>query len=829
MPAAHDVYVGQLGGLGLQYGYPLYHPDPPQGETSIELGDVGFTREGSFIRLFSASKQRDHPVQVHGVPDNFEQLDLGVIQIRNNELEPGPLYSESVDTVQVNLGSPGPVLPLDASFNFNCTSAKGAVLMLETQMKYETTLQDQRIDTYLRRNCLSWHEFARRNGFGLSFSDLMLVVGCSKTAGWSSSVYWDSKSGFDLSFSLGMFAVKSKKTGIVLNRKSESRPINPNRINQTVFIKTYRLGSRQLYHLSLARLFIQLFNRKRGRPTDNDKHGEESTAAARALLNNPELSGGVNMPTSGSVEALAPQVDFNPAAVLLGLELETSDADCAVVHDDIWCFPTPEVSKMVHEYTTFYFDEYPSLLNLSSRSGQLDEHKPDDTHENDIFSVSDQNLSSDSEFLSAHGGYGLSEQDRFMNWDNYIVSTADRLASMELSSNTLERSHQISLVCALLIKILGNRQKYMEFLSFRKEAAQDLLDLLQKLLDHAPLPPRLRGTLYTALVRLCRRSELCPPCFFLTDIRVDSHVPLLHGGFGDIYKAQHDRRVVCVKAVKVYEIADRLALEKAYSREAVVWGQLSHPNILPFSGIYRLDDHNQTLCLVSPWMHNGNIREFLSTPAQSQRDRTPLIHDVASGMKYLHDNGIVHGDLKGAKILVTESERACLADFGFSYATELSGLGGLAFSSRQADGGTMSFEAPELVESESARTSASDIFAFGMACFEIFTGELPLSDKRRVVTYKIHLGQRPKRPTGEVHVQRGLSSTMWALMERCWSSSPKHRPTAAEILRELPPVETSLQSESREWTRTQRPGFTMSDGQVDATIAKALAHLQPLL
>ncbi|KAG5348550.1 hypothetical protein C0989_010007, partial [Termitomyces sp. Mn162] len=50
---------------------------------------------------------------------------------------------------------------------------------------------------------------------------------------------------------------------------------------------------------------------------------------------------------------------------------------------------------------------------------------------------------------------------------------------MELSSNTLETNHQISLIWARLIKIFRNPKKYNEFLSFRNEVAQDLLDLLQ--------------------------------------------------------------------------------------------------------------------------------------------------------------------------------------------------------------------------------------------------------------------------------------------------------------------------------------------------------------
>ncbi|KAG6896477.1 hypothetical protein C0992_008013 [Termitomyces sp. T32_za158] len=394
-------------------------------------------------------------------------------------------------------------------------------------------------------------------------------------------------------------------------------------------------------------------------------------------------------------------------------------------------------------------------------------------------------------------------------------------------------------------KITLNFEKYTKFLSYRSDAAQDLLDLLQKLLDHAVLEPQFRVILCVALVRLCRKSELCPRCFSITDVHVESTAYLSNGGFGDIYMAKHNDRDVCVKAVRIDQASDRLVREKvtfcfsssglalnikdqAFSREAAVWGQLSHPNILPFYGIHRLENHNGNLCLVSPWMHNGNIREFLKPASRSQRNRIPLISDVASGIKYLHENGVVHGDLKSLNILVTELERACLADFGLSSVRESSGFVGL--SSRQAEGGTLGFEAPEIVDSESERTTMSDTFAFGLVCFEIFTGELPLGGGKRAA-FKILAGKRPVRPNSQnqVFVQRGLTDKIWGLMERCWSQSPEDRPTAIQILKELPPTEADMPSDNWEWTRTQRPGFKTSVDQMDPTIANALEHLHPLL
>lgn len=98
------------------------------------------------------------------------------------------------------------------------------------------------------------------------------------------------------------------------------------------------------------------------------------------------------------------------------------------------------------------------------------------------------------------------------------------------------------------------------------------------------------------------------------------------------------------------------------------------------------------------------------------------IHDIASGMDYLHENGVVHGDLKSLNILVSDSERACLADFGLSYVIDVSGLRGQPFSSNHAEGGTAGFEAPELIDPDnefSRRTKESDVYAFGMVCYEV--------------------------------------------------------------------------------------------------------------
>ncbi|KAG6829358.1 hypothetical protein H0H87_011693 [Tephrocybe sp. NHM501043] len=144
MPAAHDIYAEQLGEC--RCGYPLYYPEPAPDDGPMQIGDVGFLKQGAFYRLFNVSKSDDDPSQRFGVPDNYERLDMGLIRPFDAALEPGPLHSKTVYTIEANVGVPDVSLPVDISFHFRCTSKRGAILMQETQMLREEAVQTQPLE-----------------------------------------------------------------------------------------------------------------------------------------------------------------------------------------------------------------------------------------------------------------------------------------------------------------------------------------------------------------------------------------------------------------------------------------------------------------------------------------------------------------------------------------------------------------------------------------------------------------------------------------------------------------------------------------------------------
>ncbi|KAH0589950.1 hypothetical protein H2248_000136 [Termitomyces sp. 'cryptogamus'] len=270
----------------------------------------------------------------------------------------------------------------------------------------------------------------------------------------------------------------------------------------------------------------------------------------------------------------------------------------------------------------------------------------------------------------------------------------------------------------------------------------------------------------------------------LTDVTI-SDMPLCSGRFFDIYVGEWSGRSVCFKVVRL----PRVSSIKISSSEVDRWRQLSHPNILPFYGIYQND---KQVSLASPWMKKGDITEYLKHDQTS--DRVHFFDDVAQGLKYLHENGIVHGDLKGKNVLVNEDGRAVLADFGTSSVIDADVLARVSSPSSVSQG-TARWRAPETFnfegDDELPDTTASDVYAFAMVAYEIFANQLPFPQLRVDISIMraVVEGERPLRPPADSTSWSmwGLTDQIWSLMEACWLSQSEQRPAMQDVIGHLGP------------------------------------------
>jgi len=306
--------------------------------------------------------------------------------------------------------------------------------------------------------------------------------------------------------------------------------------------------------------------------------------------------------------------------------------------------------------------------------------------------------------------------------------------------------------------------------------------MFQRLLDTqlGTPAPSFHRNLIVATQRLAGKSGLYPVCYELTDVTTVGNHCESSGAFADIYKGSFQGRAVCLKTIRLDKKTQMEHLLKVCSKEAILWGQLSHPNLLPFYGIFSF---NGRISFVAPWMVHGDITEYLKNHPTA--NRVLLVFDTVEGLRFLHKNGIVHGDLKGPNILVNEAGRACVSDFGLSSVSDKDILAWTSFSSIGSKGGTVRWQSPELFDPEGEddirNTLASDMYAWSCVVYEIFTGHIPFAHISRdtVVMLKVGNGERPARPpeSSPSWTDWGLTEYIWTLMQDCWKTDPQERPT----------------------------------------------------
>ncbi|KAJ7207633.1 kinase-like domain-containing protein [Mycena pura] len=285
------------------------------------------------------------------------------------------------------------------------------------------------------------------------------------------------------------------------------------------------------------------------------------------------------------------------------------------------------------------------------------------------------------------------------------------------------------------------------------------------------------------LIHAGRATEVCdklPSSLFISGVTGRHEHALFGGGFGDIYQASHAGKTVALKHIRAFH---RDAEQHRFCREALVWQRLRHPFVLEFNASIDRESFPGSLCLVAPWMENGTALSYLKDHGKANVDK--LLFEVAQGMQYLHSQNIVHGDLRGANILITHDWHACLADFGlarFSDATVAT------HTSHRA--GSIRWMAPELIDPglfkmQFLRTPASDVYAFGCMCLELYTGRPPfIGLSETAAMLQVIRGGRPDRPTQE---EQAMTAALWQFVNECWEQTSASRPSSKDVVERLHP------------------------------------------
>jgi eukaryotic-like serine/threonine-protein kinase len=203
------------------------------------------------------------------------------------------------------------------------------------------------------------------------------------------------------------------------------------------------------------------------------------------------------------------------------------------------------------------------------------------------------------------------------------------------------------------------------------------------------------------------------------------------GGMGSVWLAdREDGTLQRQVALKLPRLAWGAGLAARMKRERNIGALLEHPHIarLYDAGV---DPHGRPY-LAFEYIAGQAIDTYCESHALTLPQRLRLFMQVGQAVAYAHGHLIVHRDLKPSNVLVTEDGQAHLLDFGIAKLLHEAGTDETQLTIEQGRVLTPQFASPEQVRGE-AITVVSDVYALGVLLYQLLTGSLPYTPKRKTL------------------------------------------------------------------------------------------------
>ncbi len=216
------------------------------------------------------------------------------------------------------------------------------------------------------------------------------------------------------------------------------------------------------------------------------------------------------------------------------------------------------------------------------------------------------------------------------------------------------------------------------------------------------------------------------------------------GGMGVVYKAYQKslNRVVALKMILRGEHATPEDLAR-FRVEAQAAATLRHPNIVP---VHAAGDHDGQAYFSMSYVEGETLTALLSRGPLRGREAAALLATIARAVDYAHQHGILHRDLKPSNILLDDTGRPHITDFGLAKRVKAMGQHE-RLTRTNAIVGTPAYMAPEQVTgSRGTPSPASDVYSLGVILYEMLTGRPPFQAPTPVDTLLLVLDQEPVRP-----------------------------------------------------------------------------------
>jgi serine/threonine protein kinase/tetratricopeptide (TPR) repeat protein len=247
------------------------------------------------------------------------------------------------------------------------------------------------------------------------------------------------------------------------------------------------------------------------------------------------------------------------------------------------------------------------------------------------------------------------------------------------------------------------------------------------------------------------------------------------GAMGAVFKAM-DRQLERPVALKVIrpELAGSPAVLRRFKQELLLARQITHRNVIRIFDLGIADGiHFITMDFVQGRDLNAVLEERRFTPEETVK----IIRQVAEALEAAHMESVIHRDLKPHNIMLTESGKVYVMDFGLARSVEASGL-----TQTGALLGTPTYMSPEQAKGTTVDTR-SDLFSVGIIFYEMLTGDVPFKADT-ILGSLLKRTQEPAVPPAEVN--SAVPATASEIVMKCLAIDPANRyQTASELLQDL--------------------------------------------
>jgi eukaryotic-like serine/threonine-protein kinase len=248
------------------------------------------------------------------------------------------------------------------------------------------------------------------------------------------------------------------------------------------------------------------------------------------------------------------------------------------------------------------------------------------------------------------------------------------------------------------------------------------------------------------------------------------------GGMGIVFHA-YDKQLkeqVAIKILSPLLSNDPDALERL-KREVSSARRITHSNVIR---IHDISEVNGLHFISMEYFHGMNLKDHIKRNGPlSAMQAFNIASQVADGLEAAHREGVVHRDLKSQNIILDNTNRVKIIDFGLARTAHMEGMTATGLIM-----GTPEYMAPEQVSGKKIDERA-DIYSLGIILYEIFTGKVPFTGDSAIAVGFMQLKEEPVPPS---ELNAGISPDLEKIICKALQKDPIHRyRTITELKREL--------------------------------------------